>query len=108
MSKTTAVVMPQLGLEVTEGRITALLVAAGATVSAEQPVAEAETDKAMADIVAPCAGIVQGIDVEVGDIVPVGSVVLRLATPEASPVVLPPPPPASSEPGVPCVRAAPA
>lgn len=75
----TAVVMPQLGLEVSEGSVTSVLVALGDAVERDQPVVELETDKAIAEITAPRAGIVRTIDADPGDVVRVGALLLRLA-----------------------------
>jgi len=109
----TSVVMPQMGLEVTEGTVAAIHVAAGARVSEDDPLIEMETDKALTDVVAPRDGIVRSIDVEVGDTVEIGACLVTLADPGdedlASPddVDAPPAsaPPASSAP-VPAAAAA--
>jgi len=88
----TGVVLPQMGLEVSEGTIVALHVALGAQVSEGDPLLEVETDKAITDVVAPCAGVVVGFDVEVGDTVEVGATLVRLddggdaPAPEPAPV----------------------
>ena len=71
--------MPQLGLEVTEGTVAAILVDVGALVGEGDPLLELETDKAMTDVVAPRAGTVARIEVEVGDTIPVGATLVLLA-----------------------------
>jgi pyruvate dehydrogenase E2 component (dihydrolipoamide acetyltransferase) len=68
--------MPQMGLEVTEGTVAALHVTPGATVALGDVLLELETDKALTEIEAPCAGTVTRIDVAVGDIVPLGAPLL--------------------------------
>src|ERR1700760_26884 len=68
----TEVTMPQLGLEVTHGTVTALFVEPGATVRRDEPLLELETDKASTDVVAPRDGIVRSIDVLVGQEVEIG------------------------------------
>ena len=80
MTSSTPVLLPQLGLEVTEGRVNAVLVEVGAAVTRDQPLVELETDKAVTDVVAPADGVVVSIDVAPGDTVPVGAVLLTLGT----------------------------
>jgi pyruvate dehydrogenase E2 component (dihydrolipoamide acetyltransferase) len=75
----TAVVMPQMGLEVTEGIVAAVHVAAGARVSEGDLLLELETDKALTEVVAPRDGLVQSIEVEVGDTVELGATLVVLA-----------------------------
>jgi pyruvate dehydrogenase E2 component (dihydrolipoamide acetyltransferase) len=75
----TTVVMPQMGLEVTEGTVAAIHVEVGASVAHEDLLLELETDKALTDVVAPRDGVVAGIEVELGDTVPVGATLLLLA-----------------------------
>lgn len=75
----TPVVMPQIGLEVTEGTVAAIHVTVGASVSQDQPLLELETDKAVTDVIAPRAGVIARIDVEIGDTVTVGATLIALA-----------------------------
>lgn len=82
----TPVVMPQLGLEVNEGTVTAVLVKVGAEVRRDQPLIELETDKAITDIVAPCDGIVRTIEAEQGQTVPVGAILIKLADSASEPL----------------------
>jgi pyruvate dehydrogenase E2 component (dihydrolipoamide acetyltransferase) len=72
------VVLPQMGLEVSEGTVTAVLVAIGDSVAEGETVVEVETDKAIAEVAAPRAGVVTAIAVEVGDTVPVGATLVRI------------------------------
>jgi pyruvate dehydrogenase E2 component (dihydrolipoamide acetyltransferase) len=71
--------MPQLGLEVSEGTVTAVLVEIGGEVRANQPLMELETDKAVTEVLAPCDGIVRTIEAGTGDTVLVGAVLITLA-----------------------------
>jgi pyruvate dehydrogenase E2 component (dihydrolipoamide acetyltransferase) len=80
MTSSTPVLLPQLGLEVTEGRVNTVLVEVGAQVQLDQPLVELETDKAVTDVVAPADGVVVSIEVAEGDTVPVGAVLLTLGT----------------------------
>lgn len=74
-------VLPQMGLEVSEGLVTALTVAVGDEVAEGDVIAEVETDKAIAEVPATVAGSVIGIDVEVGETIAVGATILRLGEP---------------------------
>lgn len=75
----TPVVMPQLGLEVTEGVVVELFVEPGTAVAKDTPLLELETDKASTDVVAPRDGVLRSWSVVVGDVVPVGDVLALLA-----------------------------
>ncbi|HEX5608641.1 MAG TPA: dihydrolipoamide acetyltransferase family protein [Solirubrobacterales bacterium] len=70
--------LPQMGLEVSEGTVTSVLVRAGQAVSEGETVLEVETDKAIAEVAAPRDGFMVSIDVEEGDTVPVGAVLARI------------------------------
>lgn len=72
------VLMPQMGLEVTEGTVMTVLVSLGDRVAAGDAVVEVETDKALTDIVAPRDGFVVAIQTQVGDTVPIGATLLHL------------------------------
>jgi pyruvate dehydrogenase E2 component (dihydrolipoamide acetyltransferase) len=72
------VVLPQMGLEVSEGTVTAVLVAVGDTVSEGDTVVEVETDKAIAEVAAPESGTISEVAVAVGDTVPVGTTLVRI------------------------------
>jgi pyruvate dehydrogenase E2 component (dihydrolipoamide acetyltransferase) len=71
--------MPQLGLEVHEGTVVAVLVELGAAVMEGQAVVELATDKADTTIDAPRAGYVSAIAVTVGDAVTTGATLLCIA-----------------------------
>jgi pyruvate dehydrogenase E2 component (dihydrolipoamide acetyltransferase) len=74
----TAVVMPQMGLEVSEATVLEVLVAVGAQVGQDDPLLEIETEKATTEVVAPRAGFVLAFDVEPGQVVPVGATMARI------------------------------
>jgi pyruvate dehydrogenase E2 component (dihydrolipoamide acetyltransferase) len=74
----TPVVMPQMGLEVTEGTIASIHVAPGTEVQTGDLLLELETDKALTEIVAPCAGTVARIDVTVGETVALGTALVLI------------------------------
>jgi pyruvate dehydrogenase E2 component (dihydrolipoamide acetyltransferase) len=75
----TPVLMPQLGLEVTEGTVVEILVAPGASVAKDEAVMVLATDKADTEIAASAAGVVREIAVQVGDTVEIGATLLWLA-----------------------------
>lgn len=74
--------LPDVGEGVAEGEVVAWLVEPGDTVSEDQPVAEVETDKAVVDVPSPYDGRVVDLHWEVGDVVPVGEVLLTFETDE--------------------------
>jgi len=74
----TAVVVPQMGLEVSEATVLELLVTVGTQVGEDDPLLEIETEKATTEVLAPRAGFVLAIDVEPGQVVPVGDQVARI------------------------------
>lgn len=67
-----------MGLEVSEGTVTAVLVAVGDDVTKGQTVIEVETDKAIAEVAASRSGVVTSIAVSVGDTVPVGETLVQI------------------------------
>src|SRR3954454_21547401 len=79
--------MPQMGLEVTEGIVATIHVARGTRVAEGDLLLELETDKALTDVVAPRDGLVQSIEVEVGDTVELGATLVVLADEEGEEVV---------------------
>lgn len=74
----TDVVLPQMGLEVSEGTVTAVLVSPGDSVTEGDTVAEVETEKAIAEIAAPRTGVIVSIEIEVGDTIPVGARLMQI------------------------------
>lgn len=82
----TQVLMPQMGLEVTDGTIVSLLTSVGAQVAEGDVLLEVETDKALTDIPATRAGFVVRIDVEVGETVDVGATLLHVGDEAGEPV----------------------
>lgn len=72
--------MPDIGEGVSEGEIVQWHVAAGDTVSEEDPMVEVTTDKATVTIDVPRAGIVADLCAKVGDIVNVGTVIAVIDT----------------------------
>ena len=73
------VTMPKLGLTMTKGTITQILVQDGDRVNAGQVLMQIETDKISHQIEAPVDGYVRGIQVAKGDEVDVTSVLCNIS-----------------------------
>ena len=69
---------PDVGEGITEGTLIRWLVKQGTRVNADQPVAEIETGKAVVEIPAPHAGVIEKFFFKEGDIVKVGEVLFSL------------------------------
>jgi pyruvate/2-oxoglutarate dehydrogenase complex dihydrolipoamide acyltransferase (E2) component len=74
------VVMPQMGVSVSEGTIVEWRKRPGDWVQYEEPICDISTDKIDTEVPAPASGRVQEIVVEVGTTVEVGTVLARIAT----------------------------
>jgi pyruvate dehydrogenase E2 component (dihydrolipoamide acetyltransferase) len=81
----TPILMPQMGLEVTEGTVVEILVEVGATVAKDEPVIVLATDKADTDVGASAAGVVREIAVQPGDTVEIGATLLWITDTAAEP-----------------------
>src|SRR5437899_6446420 len=88
------VVMPQMGVSVSEGTITRWAKQVGDTVEADETLLEISTDKVDTEVPSPAAGVVSEILVQEGETVEVGTVLARIGGPPASPVASEPAPPA--------------
>jgi 2-oxoglutarate dehydrogenase E2 component (dihydrolipoamide succinyltransferase) len=71
----TPVVMPQMGESIAEGTVVRWIKKVGDAVERDEPLFEISTDKVDAEIPAPAAGVLLSIAADVGQTVPVGSVV---------------------------------
>ena len=67
------VVMPQMGVSVSEGTITKWLKAAGEEIQADEPLLEISTDKVDTEVPSPGSGVVTQILVAEGETVEVGT-----------------------------------
>jgi 2-oxoglutarate dehydrogenase dihydrolipoamide succinyltransferase (E2 component) len=67
------VVMPQMGVSVSEGTITKWLKQEGETVEADEPLLEISTDKVDTEVPSPGSGVLQQIAVQEGETVDVGT-----------------------------------
>src|SRR5262249_47951556 len=102
------VVMPQMGVSVSEGTVTRWLKQVGEHVEADETLLEISTDKVDTEVPAPSSGVVSEILVPEGEAVEVGPLMARIgaeapaaeAAPPAAPpeAATPPPEPAPVEP----------
>ncbi len=72
------IVMPQLGLTMTEGSVTAWLKKPGEKVEKGEPLFTVETDKVEMEVESTATGYLNEVLVEAGQIVPVGTVIARV------------------------------
>ncbi len=75
-------ILPDLGEGVREAEIRAWHVVVGERVEEHQKALEVETDKAVVDVPVPRSGIIHSLNGQVGDRIPVGSVLLTIDTDE--------------------------
>jgi pyruvate dehydrogenase E2 component (dihydrolipoamide acetyltransferase) len=93
------VVMPQMGVSVSEGTITKWLKGEGETVEADEPLLEISTDKVDTEVPSPASGTVRQILAQEGETVAVGTKIAVIA-PEGAPEEVPeaaPPEPATAQ-----------
>src|SRR5207247_6372731 len=79
------VVMPQMGVSVSEGTITKWLKAEGEEVAADEPLLEISTDKVDTEVPAPGTGTLQQILVQEGETVDVGTKLAVIGSGAAAP-----------------------
>jgi 2-oxoglutarate dehydrogenase dihydrolipoamide succinyltransferase (E2 component) len=93
------VVMPQMGVSVSEGTITKWLKQEGEEVAADEPLLEISTDKVDTEVPSPGTGTLQQILVQEGETVDVGTKLALIGSGAAAPPVeeaeAPPPEPAT-------------
>jgi 2-oxoglutarate dehydrogenase dihydrolipoamide succinyltransferase (E2 component) len=91
------VVMPQMGVSVSEGTITKWLKQEGEEIQADEPLLEISTDKVDTEVPSPGTGTVQQILVQEGETVDVGTklAVIGSGAAAAPPAEEPPPEPAT-------------
>ncbi len=92
------VVMPQLGLTMTEGTLVRWLKREGENVAKGEPLIEVQSDKVTMEVESIGSGMLGGIRVQEGEVVPVGQTVAYLLepgeeVPEGEPEKTAPPPP---------------
>src|SRR5207302_7508893 len=74
------VVMPQMGVSVSEGTVTRWLKQVGEHIEADETIVEISTDKVDTEIPSPASGIVREILANEGDTVPVNTRIAVIAT----------------------------
>src|ERR671925_1258857 len=85
------VVMPQMGVSVSEGTITKWLKSEGENIEADEGLLEISTDKVDTEVPSPASGVVQQILAQEGETVAVGTKIAVIApegaaeAPEAAP-----------------------
>src|SRR5918992_347606 len=97
---TVEVVMPQMGVSVSEGTITKWLKQEGEEVSADEPLLEISTDKVDTEVPSPGSGVLQQILVQEGETVDVGTKLALIGAPGANgapPAAEAPPEPATQQ-----------
>jgi pyruvate/2-oxoglutarate dehydrogenase complex dihydrolipoamide acyltransferase (E2) component len=67
------VVMPQMGVSVSEGTITRWAKAVGETIAADETIVEISTDKVDTEIPSPATGVVKELFAAEGETVPVNT-----------------------------------
>ena len=75
----TEVVMPQMGVSVSEGTVTKWLKQVGDAIGRDEPLLEISTDKVDTEVPSPGEGVVTEILVQEGETVEVGTVLARIA-----------------------------
>jgi pyruvate/2-oxoglutarate dehydrogenase complex dihydrolipoamide acyltransferase (E2) component len=80
----TEVVMPQMGVSVSEGTITKWLKQPGEAIARDEPLLEISTDKVDTEVPSPAEGVLAEIVVPEGETVEVGTVLARIGPPGAS------------------------
>ena len=90
------VVMPQMGVSVSEGTVTKWLKSEGDPIQADETLLEISTDKVDTEVPSPASGVVQRIFVQEGETVEVGTKVAAIA-PEGVGAAAPAPPAPAEE-----------
>src|SRR5574338_97863 len=81
----TSVIMPALEMAQESGRLLRWLKQAGEDVRKGEPIMEVETDKVTVEIPSPGSGVLGGILIKEGDLVPVGQTIAWLLAPGETP-----------------------
>ena len=90
------VVMPQMGVSVSEGTVTKWLRQVGDEVRADDTLLEISTDKVDTEVPSPGTGVLQEILVPEGETVAVGTLLARIGPRGAAPAASPSPAPLPS------------
>ena len=95
------VVMPQMGVSVSEGTITRWLKQPGEEVALDEPLLEISTDKVDTEVPSPGEGVLSEVRVQEGETVEVGTVLATIAPAGAEPALEEAPPAAEPAPSAP-------
>jgi 2-oxoglutarate dehydrogenase E2 component (dihydrolipoamide succinyltransferase) len=87
------VVMPQMGVSVSEGTVTKWLKQVGEHIESDETLLEISTDKVDTEVPSPGSGVVTEILVNEGETVEVGTILARISPEGAAPPVAEPAPP---------------
>jgi len=90
--------LPDIGEGLTEAEIVRWMVAVGDRITADQPIVEVETDKAVVEIPSPYAGLVIALGGAEGEVIEVGAVLITVGEPGEVPAAEERPP--SGEPAL--------
>jgi pyruvate/2-oxoglutarate dehydrogenase complex dihydrolipoamide acyltransferase (E2) component len=90
----TEVVMPQMGVSVSEGTVTKWLKQVGDAIGRDEPLLEISTDKVDTEVPSPAEGVLAQILVQEGETVEVGTVIAIVAPAGAAPAPVETAPPA--------------
>ena len=88
----TEVVMPQMGVSVSEGTVTKWLKQVGEAIGRDEPLLEISTDKVDTEVPSPAEGVVAQILVQEGETVEVGTVLAVITPAGAAPAPVEPAP----------------
>ncbi|MCC2673029.1 MAG: catalytic domain of component of various dehydrogenase complexe [Armatimonadetes bacterium] len=99
--------LPDLGEGVHEGEVVRWLVQVGDEVERDQPVVEVMTDKVTTDLPSPVAGTVLRLGAAVGEVVPVGTVLIVIGSAGAEVAAAPAAPVTPAAPPIPAVPSVP-
>jgi pyruvate dehydrogenase E2 component (dihydrolipoamide acetyltransferase) len=97
----TEVVMPQMGVSVSEGTVTKWLKQVGETIARDEALLEISTDKVDTEVPSPAEGVVTEILAQEGETVEVGTVIARIGPPGAQAAEPAPTAPVAEEPAPP-------
>ena len=74
------VVMPQMGVSVSEGTITKWLKSPGDPIAADEPLLEISTDKVDTEVPSPASGVLTAVLAQEGETVPVGTTIAVISS----------------------------
>ncbi|MBN1991476.1 MAG: 2-oxo acid dehydrogenase subunit E2 [Anaerolineae bacterium] len=95
----TPIIMPKFEMTQENATVVNWLIQEGDMVEQGDPILEVETDKVVMEVEAPASGVLAGVKVQKGDVVPVTAVIAYVLAPgESGPETTPSPPEAAGQP----------